>query len=385
MVLGFAQQRADILTPFYHTSPVSSLKNLEAKFTADVTQGSAPLSVQFTDQSTGNPLSWKWTFGDGDSSLSQNPAHIYTSTGVFTVKLVVSDGTNSFALEKKDYISVSHNYANCDTLQYPLPEPLTYYTITGKGYVTGNNTYADKAICDYFDNMQPNLVITGLLCEFSKAKQMPGNNETLSVNVWKLDGGTGKPGILLGSDSLKLSTVVNDVAGNKFTSLGFADHIQPGSSFFMGITLPVITGDTVCLWSTSSGKLPVNTTWIQQSDNVWESAQALWTPQGGPEFIISTAIYPKVCLLIGIDETEVPLAFAIWPNPADDVISIVNQDNKHDNAHYLISDISGKPMLKGDMANSLATSVDVSMLPAGFYIVRIRGNTSDFSTKLVIR
>ncbi|MBN2379835.1 C10 family peptidase, partial [candidate division WOR-3 bacterium] len=37
----------------------------EAEFTGDPTSGNAPLTVSFTDQSTNNPTSWAWDFGDG--------------------------------------------------------------------------------------------------------------------------------------------------------------------------------------------------------------------------------------------------------------------------------------------------------------------------------
>ena len=383
---AFAQQpRQDQLIPV--SKPISSpaLKSLEAKFTADVTEGSAPLTVTFTDQSTGNPTSWKWTFGDGDSSLLQNPVHIYQSAGTYSVKLSISDGTNGFALEKKDYIKVNISYTNCDTLRFPLPEPLTYYMISGKGYVTGNNSYGDKAICDFFENMQANLVITGMICEFSKAKQAAGHNEKIPVRIWEANATTGKPGAIMATDTVLLSTLVNDVANTRITNVDFKNPVQPGGSFSMGIMLPVIAGDTVCLWSTSTGKLPVNTTWILQSNNEWESAKVLWTPSGGPDFIISTAIYPKICLLEGTDKTAIPVPFAIWPNPAVDVISIVNQQGINTVSSYAITDMNGKDLLKGNITDSINTLVDISTLKPGVYIIRFTGKSTLLSTKLVVK
>ncbi len=383
---GYAQQsRHDQLNPVARQFQTTSPKSLEAKFTADVTQGSAPLTVQFTDQSTGNPTSWKWTFGDGDSSLVQNPVHIYQSEGLYTVKLTISDGTNGFALEKKDYIRANLSLGNCDTLRFPLPEPLTYYIIPGKGYVTGNNSYGDKAICDYFENTQPNLVITGMICEFSKAKQAAGNNEKIPVKIWNTDGSSGNPGLTLVSDTLLLSSLVNDVTNNKYSTIDFAVPVQPGGSFYMGIQLPVLTGDTLCLWSTSLGKLPVNTTWILQNNNKWESAQILWTTQGEPDFIISCAIYPKICLLNSVENKEIQVPFAIWPNPAKEFITIVNQQGMQDNFLYSVFDISGKELLKGSLSDTLSTMIDVRMLKPGIYIVHIKGKKAVFSTRLVVR
>ena len=383
---AFTQQRShDQLIPVSKPTSSPTFKSLEAIFTADVTEGSAPLSVTFTDQSTGNPTSWKWTFGDGDSSLLQNPVHIYQSTGSYTVKLSISDGTNGFALEKKDYIRVYVSYDNCDTLRFPLPEPLTYYMISGKGYVTGNNSYGDKAICDFFENAQSNLVITGMICEFSKARQAAGNNEKIPVRIWNADASTGKPGTVLATDTILLSTLVNDVANAKVTNIDFKNPVSTAASFSMGIMLPVIQGDTVCFWSTSTGKLPVNTTWILQSNNEWESAKALWTPSGGPDFIISSAIYPKICLLEGTDKTAIPVPFAIWPNPAGDVISIVNQHGINTVSSYAITDMNGKELLKGNITDSISTMVDISTLKPGVYIIRFTGKSTLLSTKLVVK
>ncbi|MCR9245385.1 MAG: PKD domain-containing protein [bacterium] len=66
-------------------------------FTADVTSGNAPLTVNFTDTSFANPgpiTSWAWDFeNDGtiDSTL-QNPSHTYTACGTYDVALTVDDG-----------------------------------------------------------------------------------------------------------------------------------------------------------------------------------------------------------------------------------------------------------------------------------------------------
>lgn len=382
--VGYAQQpRPDKLIPATRSIPIPGSKSLEAQFTADFTQGVAPLTVQFTDQSTGNPTSWKWMFGDGDSSLVQDPVHMYQSTGIYTVKLTISDGINGFALEKKDYIRVTQNYSTCDTLRYPLPEPLTYYIIPNKGYVTGNNTYGDKAIADYFENTQANLVITGMIFEFSLAKHTSGVNERIPLKIWKADALSGKPGVVLAFDTVLLSTLVTDVKANKLTTVDLENPVQPGSSFYIGVMLPAITGDTICLWSTPLGTLPTATTWILQSNDEWETAQYLWTAPGDPSFIISSAVYPKVCLLNGIDEVPEILPFAVWPNPAYDKITIVNQEGITGNVRYSIYDIFGKELLKGPVSKSISTAVDISKLNSGIYIVSIRGDKSAFSTRLI--
>jgi len=68
-----------------------------AAFNADITNGFASLTVNFTDQSTGKPTSWIWDFGDGNNATEQNPVHTYTKAGNYSVNLTVSNenGTNS--------------------------------------------------------------------------------------------------------------------------------------------------------------------------------------------------------------------------------------------------------------------------------------------------
>ena len=63
---------------------------IPAEFSGTPTSGNAPLEVDFTDETGGTPTTWAWTFGDGGTSTSQNPTHIYTSPGVYTVTLLVN-------------------------------------------------------------------------------------------------------------------------------------------------------------------------------------------------------------------------------------------------------------------------------------------------------
>lgn len=59
-----------------------------ASFTADVQLGAAPLTVTFTDTSTGSPDAWLWDFGDGtEFSEDQHPVHIYAANGSYNVTL----------------------------------------------------------------------------------------------------------------------------------------------------------------------------------------------------------------------------------------------------------------------------------------------------------
>jgi len=53
------------------------------------------LSIQFSDTSTGEPTSWAWDFGDGATSVDENPSHIFTSEGTFEVALTATNDAGS--------------------------------------------------------------------------------------------------------------------------------------------------------------------------------------------------------------------------------------------------------------------------------------------------
>ncbi|MGA2122706.1 MAG: DUF3821 domain-containing protein, partial [Methanoregula sp.] len=77
-----------------------------ANFTANTTSGIEPVTVQFTDTSTGLITAWNWNFGDNGSSELQNPVHTYTSYGNYTVSLNTSDSISFNLTTKPSYINI---------------------------------------------------------------------------------------------------------------------------------------------------------------------------------------------------------------------------------------------------------------------------------------
>ncbi len=87
-----------------------------ANFVGTPLSGEAPLTVKFTDLSTGYPTMWHWDFGDGQTEgMLGSPTHTYTTIGTYTVSLTASNQYGQSDLEvKPDYIHVgtvpSENY-----------------------------------------------------------------------------------------------------------------------------------------------------------------------------------------------------------------------------------------------------------------------------------
>ncbi|WP_292546836.1 PKD domain-containing protein [Methanoregula sp.] len=92
------------------TKYISAYSPPTAAFTSNTVAGKSPLSVTFTDQSTGAPTSWLWDFGDGTTSTSQNPTHPYSTTGsdtvTYTVNLTATNAAGSNITSKTSYITL---------------------------------------------------------------------------------------------------------------------------------------------------------------------------------------------------------------------------------------------------------------------------------------
>lgn len=83
------------------------VNDLEAQFSATPTAGVVPLWVDFTDESSGSPDTWFWDFGDGNTSMAQDPLHQYDTAGVYDVFLRVSNFIGTDSLLRLSHILVA--------------------------------------------------------------------------------------------------------------------------------------------------------------------------------------------------------------------------------------------------------------------------------------
>lgn len=77
-----------------------------AAFSASPTSGKAPLTVKFTDKSTGSPTFWAWNFGDKGTLSAKNAVHKYTKAGKYTVSVTVKNAAGSNTKKIANYITV---------------------------------------------------------------------------------------------------------------------------------------------------------------------------------------------------------------------------------------------------------------------------------------
>src|SRR4030095_310063 len=78
-----------------------------AQFTGSPTSGNLPLTVNFSNTSTGSITSYAWTFGDGGTSTAASPNHSYAAAGVATVSLTVTGRGGSNTQTRTNYVTVT--------------------------------------------------------------------------------------------------------------------------------------------------------------------------------------------------------------------------------------------------------------------------------------
>jgi PKD repeat protein len=80
---------------------------LKTDFSATPRTGSLPLLVRFSDASLHSPTQWSWDFGDGGTSAEQNPTHVYSTAGSYSVSLTATVTGGALLTTKSAYIVVS--------------------------------------------------------------------------------------------------------------------------------------------------------------------------------------------------------------------------------------------------------------------------------------
>ena len=98
----------------------------------------APYTVNFVNLSKGSNLSFRWDFGDGNTSTLSSPSHSYTSFGKYDVRLIVDDPNCSDTLEQIAYIRLETSNAafTMSQKEYCLGEKIRFTNTS-----TGANIY----------------------------------------------------------------------------------------------------------------------------------------------------------------------------------------------------------------------------------------------------
>lgn len=218
-----------------------------ANFTATPTNGKTPLTVQFTDTSSGNIINaWAWDFdNDGTiDSTEQNPTYTYNNPGIYTVKLTVSGPYDSDNEIKTNFITINpvtntRTNKTYSSIQAAIDDA---ETLNGDTILVGSGPYTET----YTENVnvtkqltiatRGKVTVTALDVNNPVFKISLGGTNSI-INGFTITGATGSSGIYL--DPFVNSTII----GNNITGNLNGIYIQNADS--TTITNVTITGNNI--------------------------------------------------------------------------------------------------------------------------------------------
>ncbi|MBI4330027.1 MAG: PKD domain-containing protein [Chloroflexi bacterium] len=195
-----------------------------AGFTENVSSGIAPLTVNFTDTSAGNIVSWLWSFGDGTTSSTKNPVKTYSSSGNYAVTLTVTNpaGSSSATAVKRVYSMPSANFTVSAT--GANPGGVLYFTDQSSGNVTGWSWSFGDGTGSSSQNPSKSYASTGNYSVSLTASNLAGSN-TLSR--------TGYVTVTSSALSLTAETaLVPDVSGGYAVIRARINRLKNGAEVF---------------------------------------------------------------------------------------------------------------------------------------------------------
>jgi len=146
---------------------INATAQLQANFTVDKTGGCSPLSVKFTNTTTGASAAatWAWNFGNGNSSVLKDAGATYFTEKTYSISLTVKDGTAT-------------STKTIDVTVYKKPT-IDFTVSPAKGCVpltvnyTANATAGDGSIANY-------------LWDFGDGTNVQGINYSSTTHIYTL-------------------------------------------------------------------------------------------------------------------------------------------------------------------------------------------------------
>jgi hypothetical protein len=336
---------------------------IEASFMYDNDNPCAGSQVQFTNTSSGQIVSYQWTFESGvpATSTDENPIITYNTTGLYDVTLIISDGSDTDTLTLEQIIEVS------DVPEVPDPP-------------VGIAILCDVTNSSYSINVVPFAESYDWIIEPADAGLIIGNSNNIIIQ-WNED--------FYGTASLKAASV--NFCGLSEYSFPIIIQRYPENAI-LDFANPVITSDEEPFLLNEG--FPGGGTY-EGEGVIEEAGEYYFDPSisGIGEFIItyayngfcgaSTASDTLFVQAVGIPD-HLNHNISIIPNPNAGIFTV--QTGKITNVNKIkIVNLMGEEVCFDRLNSQSIITIDASTLEAGIYIVQIDTPVATFTKKIIIK
>lgn len=347
-----------------------------------------------TAAATGNPISGAivsasglvetTTAGDGTYTLANVPAgfiNITTSATGFQTTSTFKDVLQGETVIHNVQMDVAV-IPVCDTLHYPLQgTPTLYYVEDNGGYVCGNNVFGDLAKADYFEPDETGRLLYKAIFGFAHAVKGSGQNPAIEFRVWNNQGEGGKPGTIIGSATMPLNDIYDDVVALDWTEVVFNPPVYISGPFYLGVMLPSTTGDTLALVSNLNNEINPGYAWELWSDQRWfaMSNDSAW------QLNLGQAIFAAYCDEgFSAGEITEPPGLLVYPNPAGEVLFIERKSQSPGQTVVVsLFNILGQTVKSETHAtNGGKLTLSLDGLDKGMYLLTVTGGGERTATKI---
>ncbi len=360
--------------------------------TTNVALGS---SINFTDGSFGDIVSWSWTFEGGTPSTStqQNPNGIvYSEVGDFDVTLTITDADgNSETLSREDYIHVRESY----NMQNGTIETCNAFFYDNGG---PNNSYGNNKnyTLTFMPASQGNMIgVT--FTEFSTEAgydflYIYDGSSTNATLIGTYDG-SNSPGIVTATNEEGALTF-RFTSDNWTTSSGWAAQVYCISGNPLNIT---VTADPEVINEGERSQLQaIVTGGSGEYTYIWEPAETLDNPNianpvatpTDPETVYkvvvtdsegSTGVGEVIVTIRDWSVSEMAVRPSIYPNPSNGTFTI--QAVGH--VGYELYNSLGQVVVSGQFSDN-SRQISGENLNPGIYFLHISCESGSFVEKIVI-
>jgi PKD repeat protein len=330
--------------------------------------------ANFFDLSSNTPTSWSWTFGDGGTSTQQNPNHIYTANGTYTVCLIASNTGGSSAQDCKSVI------------------------ISGIG--SGNS--APVAVDDTFSVTQATSIV-----KLVAGNDLDPNGDSICiVSVWGTPSAIINPGAPC-SDIFYLSDTC--FTGDQIFYYSICDNGSPAlcDTAMVTVTVSLNTANYTdaffdindLVHDCSTMSVPNSSTNFQFSlwtivdftngdSSSYNTSSLSSAPFDNLDFFGEICLTTtgkcntsKFCSITSILCTGIANQsdgqIGLYPNPAQTELFVDLHELQSELKYIEITNLMGQIIFKQSTDSANITRIDVSTLPQGTYYVFVKGNSKE--------